>query len=83
MPSASCTSRCVRVTARPRVPTSTTIHEYVGTSFKPNTVGSQATQSVSTKIKPANGGTTLYTPTMYPSGGSTPVVHRDEHRLLP
>lgn len=48
----------------------TGIHEYVGTSFKSNTLGSQATQSVSTKIKPANAGTTLYTPTMYPSGGS-------------
>jgi hypothetical protein len=50
----------------------TTIHEYVGTSFKKfdNSTGSQATQSVSRKIKPANGGTTLYTPTMYPSGGS-------------
>ncbi len=49
-----------------------TIHPSDGTSFNANTVGSQATQSVSTKIKPANGGTTLYTPTMYPSGGSTP-----------
>ena len=47
-----------------------TIHEYVGTSFDPSTVGSQATQSVSPKIEPANPGTTLYTPTMYPSGGS-------------
>ncbi len=51
-------------------PDLTTIHEYVGTSFNSNTLGSQATQSVSTKIKPANAGTTLYTPTMYPSGGS-------------
>jgi hypothetical protein len=49
-----------------------TIHEYVGTSFDniADSEGSQATQSVSTKIKPANPGTTLYTPTMYPSGGS-------------
>jgi hypothetical protein len=49
-----------------------TIHEYVGTSFDniADSEGSQATQSVSTKIKPADPGTTLYTPTMYPSGGS-------------
>ena len=49
-----------------------TIHPSDGTSFDASTVGSQATQSVSTKIKPARGDTTLYTPTMYPSGGSTP-----------
>lgn len=49
-----------------------TIHPSVGTSFDANTVGAQATQSVSTKIEPARGDTTLYTPTMYPSGGSTP-----------
>jgi hypothetical protein len=49
-----------------------TIHEYVGTSFKnlAHSRGSQATQSVSPRIEPANPGTTLYTPTMYPSGGS-------------
>lgn len=49
-----------------------TIHEYVGTSFQdlPDAEGSQATQSVSTKIKPADVNTTLYTPTMYPSGDS-------------
>ncbi len=46
------------------------IHEYVGTSFDESTSGAQATQSVSTKIKPADPNTTLYTPTMYPSGGS-------------
>jgi hypothetical protein len=46
------------------------IHEYVGTSFNATTLGSQATQSVSTQIKPADPNTTLYTPTMYPSGGS-------------
>jgi hypothetical protein len=47
-------------------------HSYVGTSFQnlPNSNGAQATQSVSTKIEPANAGTTLYTPTIYPSGGS-------------
>lgn len=49
-----------------------TIHPSDGTSFDADTVGSQATQSVSTKIKPARGDTTLYTPTMFPSGGSTP-----------
>lgn len=47
-----------------------TIHEYLGTSFDVSTVGAQATQSVSRKIKPADPGTTLYTPTMYPSGNS-------------
>jgi hypothetical protein len=49
-----------------------TIHEYVGTSFDniTDSEGSQATQSVSPNIKPADPGTTLYTPTMYPSGGS-------------
>jgi hypothetical protein len=50
----------------------TTIHPSDGTSFNAADVGSQATQSVSTKIKPAQTSTTLYTPTMYPSGGSTP-----------
>jgi hypothetical protein len=52
--------------------TPNTIHEYVGTSFDniADSQGSQATQSVSTKIKPADPGTTLYTPTMFPSGGS-------------
>jgi hypothetical protein len=48
-----------------------TIHEYIGTSFDSDTMGSQATQSVSTKIHVGNPGTTLYTPTMYPSGGSS------------
>jgi hypothetical protein len=50
----------------------TAIHSYVGTSFKdlPNSNGAQASQSVSPKIEPANPGTTLYTPTIYPSGGS-------------
>ena len=48
-----------------------TIHEYVGTSFDnlADFKGSQATQSVSTRIQPADGGTTLYMPTMYPNGG--------------
>lgn len=49
-----------------------TIHEYVGTSFNQSTVGSQATQSVSTKIHAGPNTPALYTPTMYPSGGSTP-----------
>jgi hypothetical protein len=47
-----------------------TIHTNIGTSFNASTSGAQATQSVSPKIEPANPGTTLYTPTMYPSGGS-------------
>lgn len=49
-----------------------TIHTNTGTSFDSSTSfqGSQANQSVSTKIKPGNPGTTLYTPTMYPSGGT-------------
>lgn len=58
------------VTGQPAGATPATIHENVGTSFDADTVGSQATQSVSTKIKPADPNTTLYTPTMYPSGGS-------------
>lgn len=49
-----------------------TIHPSVGTSFNADTVGSQATQSVSTKIDVERGDTYLYTPTMFPSGGSTP-----------
>jgi hypothetical protein len=48
-----------------------TIHPSDGTSFNADTVGSQATQSVSPKIKPTRRDTTLYTPTMFPSGGST------------
>jgi hypothetical protein len=52
--------------------TPSVIHEYVGTSFDniADSQGSQATQSVSTRIKPADPNTTLYTPTMFPSGGS-------------
>jgi hypothetical protein len=51
---------------------SSAFHAYVGTSFKnlPDLNGAQATQSVSPRIKPADPGTTLYTPTMYPAGGS-------------
>jgi hypothetical protein len=48
-----------------------TIHPSKGTSFNASTMGSQATQSVSTKIKPAQASTTLYTPTMYPSAGNS------------
>lgn len=50
----------------------TTIHPAQGTAFvdKGNDQGSFATQSVTTNLKPANGGTTIYTPTMYPAGGS-------------
>lgn len=46
------------------------IHVNVGTSFNSDTVGSQATQSVSTKIHADPQVPALYTPTMYPSGGS-------------
>lgn len=49
----------------------TTIHEYVGTSFDTTTSGSQATQSVSTKIHAGPHTPALYTPTMYPSGSGT------------
>jgi hypothetical protein len=50
----------------------TTIHVNVGTSFNPSSsvLGSQAQQSVSTKIHASKTGTYLYTPTMYPSGGT-------------
>jgi hypothetical protein len=46
-----------------------TIHEYVGTSFQDlaGFKGAQATQSVSTRIRVGDGGTTLYMPTMYPN----------------
>jgi hypothetical protein len=48
------------------------IHPAQGTAFvdKGNDQGSFATQSVTTNLHPANGGTTIYTPTMYPAGGS-------------
>jgi hypothetical protein len=57
-------------------PTGTTpdagIHVNVGTSFNasPSVLGSQAKQSVSTAIRATDPGTYLYTPTMYPSGGT-------------
>jgi hypothetical protein len=49
-----------------------TIHPAQGTGFvnKGNDQGAMATQSVSTALHPTNGGTTIYTPTMYPAGGS-------------
>jgi hypothetical protein len=47
-----------------------TIHVNVGSSFNTDTVGSQASQSVSTKIHAGPNTPVLYTPTMYPSGGS-------------
>jgi hypothetical protein len=49
-----------------------TIHPAQGTGFvnKGNDQGAMATQSVSTSLHPTNGGTTIYTPTMYPAGGS-------------
>lgn len=49
-----------------------TIHPSAGTAFvdKGNDQGAFATQSVVTNMRPANGGTTIYTPTLYPAGGS-------------
>jgi hypothetical protein len=53
-------------------PNATQIHPAQGTAFvdKGNDQGSFATQSVTTNLKPANGGTTIYTPTMFSAGGS-------------
>ncbi|HEX4226440.1 MAG TPA: hypothetical protein VHZ97_29020 [Pseudonocardiaceae bacterium] len=49
-----------------------TIHPAQGTAFvnEGNNQGAFAVQSVSTALHPTNGGTTIYTPTMYPAGGS-------------
>ena len=49
-----------------------TIHPAQGTAFvdEGNDEGAFATQSVTTQLHPTNGGTTIYTPTMYPAGGS-------------
>lgn len=49
-----------------------TIHPAQGTGFvnEGNDQGAMATQSVTTSLHPTNGGTTIYTPTMYPAGGS-------------
>ena len=49
-----------------------TIHPSAGTAFidKGNNQGAFATQSVTTAMRPTNGGTTIYTPTLYPAGGS-------------
>ncbi|WP_211770619.1 hypothetical protein [Kutzneria sp. CA-103260] len=49
-----------------------TIHPSAGTAFinKGNNQGASAAQSVSTAVHPTNGGTTIYTPTLYPAGGS-------------
>jgi hypothetical protein len=49
-----------------------TIHPAQGTSFKqlPGADGSCAVQSVSTAVHISDGYTTVYTPTMYPPGGS-------------
>lgn len=49
-----------------------TIHPSAGTAFinTGNNQGASAAQSVSTAVKPTNGGTTIYTPTLYPAGGS-------------
>jgi hypothetical protein len=50
----------------------TDIHPAQGTSFKAidGSDGSCATQSVSTQLNIQDGSTTIYTPTMYPAGGS-------------
>jgi hypothetical protein len=49
-----------------------TIHPSAGTAFidKGNNQGAFAAQSVSTAVHPTNSGTTIYTPTLYPAGGS-------------
>jgi hypothetical protein len=49
-----------------------TIHPAQGTGFinEGNNQGAFAQQSVTTQLHPTNGGTTIYTPTMYPAGGS-------------
>lgn len=53
-------------------PNATQIHPAQGTAFvnKGNDQGALAVQSVTTNLHPANSGTTIYTPTMYPAGGS-------------
>lgn len=60
------------LTGKPAAAQPDGIHTNTGTSFDSsvNFQGSQADQSVSTKIHVADNGTTLYTPTMYPSGGT-------------
>jgi len=49
-----------------------TIHPSAGTAFvnKGNNQGAFAAQSVTTALHPTNSGTTIYTPTLYPAGGS-------------
>jgi hypothetical protein len=49
-----------------------TIHPSAGTAFidKGTNQGASAAQSVTTAMKPTNSGTTIYTPTLYPAGGS-------------
>ncbi|HEY4020845.1 MAG TPA: hypothetical protein VGM75_19295 [Pseudonocardiaceae bacterium] len=49
-----------------------TIHPAQGTGFvnEGNNQGAFAQQSVTTALHPTNGATTIYTPTMYPAGGS-------------
>ncbi|HJP74600.1 MAG TPA: hypothetical protein VJ914_10050 [Pseudonocardiaceae bacterium] len=49
-----------------------TIHPAQGTAFvqQSNSIGAMATQSVTTDLHPTDAGTTIYTPTMYPAGGS-------------
>ncbi|MFI9387256.1 hypothetical protein [Kutzneria sp. NPDC052558] len=49
-----------------------TIHPSAGTAFldKGNNQGAFAAQSVTTALHPTNSGTTIYTPTLFPAGGS-------------
>ncbi|MFC8710444.1 hypothetical protein ACFUCQ_11015 [Streptomyces sp. NPDC057197] len=53
-------------------PVAATIHPAQGTAFKrlQGSDGACATQSVSTQVRVRDAGTTIYTPTMYPAGGS-------------
>lgn len=53
-------------------PKATQIHPAQGTAFvdEGNDEGSFAVQSVTTNLHPTDGGTTIYTPTMYSAGGS-------------
>jgi hypothetical protein len=55
----------------PKAPADT-IHPAQGTAFvnEGNDQGAFSTQSVTTQLHPTDGGTTIYTPTMYPAGGS-------------
>ncbi|MEE4544466.1 hypothetical protein V2S66_21110 [Streptomyces sp. V4-01] len=67
-PLGAATTPAATAAARPLV----SIHPAAGTSFKSQSGadGSCATQSVSTQLTVHNSATTIYTPTMYPPGGS-------------